>query len=559
MRVVWLLFRVCGPAIFPLTLLVVLSAGATVFALKLVGQQLSGEVPDGTPMGLYFVGAVSLLIGSRLISRNLLDYFAMRAIVQIRYNLVQNILGLPLKQIEELGVPRIMALVFDDVVRIGAGLSGLPNFLGHVIVLAGCLIYLGFVSLYGLVALVGVLVLGVFGYRWLLLLAMHAQRDARRARDDLYELTGGMTRGVKELRFNAFRQRHLFEDSFSTTLDYHFKRSLLGAIFATTGLTLSQVLYFICLGVIVFAVPQLTPLDSGVLTKFAVIVLYLPAPIEGIVQFFSTLASAQISIERLEQTGVLGKELHHRPASPDIAEHGPLESLSVEALEYEHRSAHDGGRSFHVGPLNLSFRPGEIVFLVGGNGSGKTTALKVITGLYEADTGKIQLNGQLITKDNMNWYRQHFSGVYSDYHVFDSYAPNANNETFSHAENAKGHLDRLNLSHVVKLTGEKLSTTTKLSTGQRKRLALLTVLLDDKPVVVFDEWASDQDPAFRAEFYTSILPELAAQGKVVLVVTHDDDYFSVADRIITFRYGQVESDVLNKRELVRRPAIINEG
>ncbi len=559
MRVVWLLLRVCGPAVLPLTVLVLLSAAATIYALQLIGRELSGEIPEGTPAGWLFTGAVIVLVLSRLISRNLLDWLSMRAIKTIRYNLARNVLNLPLRRVEELGVPRIMALLFDDVVRIGAGLSGLPNFLGHVIVLVGALVYLGFIATSGLVALVTVLVLGVVGYRWLLAMATQAQRDARAARDDLYELAGGMTRGVKELRFNAYRQNVLFQKSFSKMLDRHFRRSLVGAIYATTGLTLSQVLYFVCLGVIVFAVPLFSPIGTPALTKFAVIVLFLPAPIEGIVQFFSTLTAAQVSIERLDQLGVLGAKLHVREAPPTIAKFGPVDRLSLERLEYEYDDPSGKDRSFQVGPLDLSFTPGEIVFFVGGNGSGKTTAAKVIASLYEAKSGMIRLNDTRVTPENVDWYQQHFAAVFSEYHVFDAYTPNAQDNQTVHAEKAQQHLEQLMLGHVVSVEDGILSTTTALSSGQRKRLALLTVLLDDKPILIFDEWASDQDPAFREVFYLKILPELASQNKVVIVVTHDDDYFSVADRIVKFRYGQVESDSPNTRTLSRRTSVANQA
>ncbi|MDQ7733120.1 cyclic peptide export ABC transporter [Halomonas sp. SpR1] len=558
MNVTLLLFRICGKAILPLTILVLLSAGSTILALQLIGRELAGEIPEGMSAGLWFSGAVVLLVVSRLVSRNLLDWLSMRAIARIRHNLAKNILRLPLTRIEELGVPKIMAHVFDDVARIGAGLSGLPNFLGHVIVLIGAMTYLGFVSTAGLAALLTVLILGVICYRWLLAMAMNAQRDARNARDGLYDLTGGMARGAKELRFNAHRKHHFFEKSFSNMLDRHFRKSLLGAVYATTGLTLSQVLYFVCLGVIVFAVPQFVVLDRAALMKFAVIVLYLPAPIEGIVQFFSTLTTAQVSIERLQELGVLDENLHRHEASAAIVGHGAVESLSVSSLEYTYKQAEAEERDFHVGPLDLVFRPGEIVFFVGGNGSGKTTSAKVITSLYEADSGTIHLNGQPISADNIDWYRQHFAGVFSDYHVFDAYPSGSQHCDQEVASTAERYLERLELEKVVRLEGGMLSTTTALSTGQRKRLALLVVLLEDKPVVIFDEWASDQDPAFRETFYLRLLPELAARGKIVIVVTHDDDYFAVADRIVTFRYGKVESDLPNERMLVRRPAVRSE-
>jgi putative ATP-binding cassette transporter len=76
-------------------------------------------------------------------------------------------------------------------------------------------------------------------------------------------------------------------------------------------------------------------------------------------------------------------------------------------------------------------------------------------------------------------------------------------------------------------------STTRLSAGQRRRLALLQVFLDRRPVVALDEWAAEQDPIFRRVFYTELLPELQRRGATVVAITHDDRYFHIADRCVT--------------------------
>ena len=80
-------------------------------------------------------------------------------------------------------------------------------------------------------------------------------------------------------------------------------------------------------------------------------------------------------------------------------------------------------------------------------------------------------------------------------------------------------------------------STTHLSHGQRQRLALLGAYLEDRPIYVFDEWAANQEPQFRNIFYRQILPELKARGKLAVVISHDDRYFDVADRLIRLTSG----------------------
>ena len=180
-------------------------------------------------------------------------------------------------------------------------------------------------------------------------------------------------------------------------------------------------------------------------------------------------------------------------------------------------------------------RPGELVFLVGGNGSGKSTLAKIITGLYAPESGEIRLDGKRITDANRDDYRQLFSAVFGDFYLFENLLGLGDGNLDGQA---REYLEHLHLDHKVKIRNGELSTTS-VSQGQRKRLALLTAYLEDRPFYMFDEWASDQDPYFKNVFYTRLLPELKARGKAVLVISHDDKYFDAADRVIKLDYGKL--------------------
>src|SRR5690606_22888216 len=201
-----------------------------------------------------------------------------------------------------------------------------------------------------------------------------------------------------------------------------------------------------------------------------------------------------------------------------------------------HRYFHESADElFALGPVNLNFAPGQIHFLVGGNGSGKTSLAKLIVGLYRPEEGQVLLNGQPVGDEGRDAYRQHFSAIFSDFHLFEQLldAPGAELD-------AKGNalLAKLHLQHKVQVR-QGAFTTRALSQGQRKRLALVVAYLEDRPFLVFDEWAADQDPLFKDVFYRTLLPELKAMGKTVLVISHDERYFDVADRLIRMENGQV--------------------
>ena len=202
---------------------------------------------------------------------------------------------------------------------------------------------------------------------------------------------------------------------------------------------------------------------------------------------------------------------------------------------------HFAETGFHLGPMSISFKSGEITFIVGGNGSGKSTLAKLITGLYTPTSGAIYLNGQPVTPENLEWYRQHFSAIFSDFYLFESYL-GFNDRHLD--QRVQGYLQQLELDHKVQVNNGVLSTI-NLSQGQRKRLALLTTYLEDRPIYVFDEWACDQEPRFRKLFYTQILTDLKAKGKTVIVITHDEHYFQLADHLVKLDYGKVEFDQLH--------------
>jgi putative ATP-binding cassette transporter len=282
-------------------------------------------------------------------------------------------------------------------------------------------------------------------------------------------------------------------------------------------------------------VPTLAHFDQKTLTGYVVVTLFLMGPLAGVLSSFSLFGRANVALQKIQSLG-LSLQDHSREDCP-IDQPEPqmsFERLQLAGVTHTYHVEHEDSQ-FTLGPINLTFQPGELVFLVGGNGSGKSTLAKIITGLYLPEAGEIKLDGQPITDKNRDEYRQLFSAVFADFYLFDKMLGLKNGNMDAQA---KEYLKRLHLHHKIKINNGVLSTTA-VSQGQRKRLALLTAYLEDRPFYLFDEWASDQDPTFKKVFYMQLLPELKARGKTVLVITHDDHYFDVADRIIKLDYGQL--------------------
>jgi putative pyoverdin transport system ATP-binding/permease protein len=249
------------------------------------------------------------------------------------------------------------------------------------------------------------------------------------------------------------------------------------------------------------------------------------------------LGRAGVSLENVESLNLSLQEKVEEAAKVEPAMAGKLESLELRGVTHTYYREQENS-TFTLGPINAKVQAGEMVFLVGGNGSGKTTLAKLITGLYAPEGGEVRLNGQAVTSADREFYRQHFSAVFSDFFLFESLLGITIDDLQGSADR---YLTQLQLNHKVEIKDGTLSTV-DLSQGQRKRLALLTAYLEDRPFYVFDEWAADQDPEFKNVFYYKLLPELKARGKTVLVITHDDRYYSIADRIIKLEDGKLKYD-----------------
>jgi len=303
-------------------------------------------------------------------------------------------------------------------------------------------------------------------------------------------------------------------------------------------------MFYALLGMTVFWFPTLLALEARAVIGTLLLLLYMRAPLEGIFAWLPSFGQASVALGKIEELGLslTGGEDVSREILPETV------WQSVELDHVTHCYRHDGEQEeFVLGPVNATFVPGELVFVTGGNGSGKSTLAKLFMGLYEPEAGTIRLDGDTITQSNIESYRQMFSAVFSDFYLFEHLVGASQHNIDGRAQEL---LSELQLNHKVSVHNGVLSTT-ELSSGQRKRLALLTAYLEDRPIYVFDEWAADQDPVFREVFYTQILQELRSRGKLIICITHDDRYFHVADRMIKLDYGQVVSDERSDSENVQ--------
>jgi putative pyoverdin transport system ATP-binding/permease protein len=475
---------------------------------------------------------------TRFISELILMRLAQGELFRFRMRLSSQILRAGLRHLENLGPERLMTAFTDDIPGIIYGLSLVPEVCINLAISISGFIYLGWLSWRVLLLVLGFLVLGILVNQLPGLWALKFLEGARRKSEALFGHYKDLTEGVKELKLHSQRRAVFLSEVLRGTAMSRRKYYLNAFSVFSIAASVGQMLVFIAIGVLLFS-SIAGRLGMAVLTGCVITLLYITQPLQLFMNALPYLSDADIALQRLNDLTRKLEEPSVQELDQDVVTDVGLrcEDLTLKAVTYAYQSQKEK-EAFTLGPINMSLKAGQLVVLAGGNGSGKTTLAKIITGLYSGETGELLLDGQKITDDNREFYRQHFSAIFYDFHLFESLLglekPNLD-------DCARERLEQLQLSHKVTIQDGVFSTT-QLSQGQRKRLALLTASLENRPIYVFDEWAADQDWKFKEFFYHHLLPDLKAEGKMVLIICHDDHYFGVADRIIKLESGKIVYD-----------------
>lgn len=504
--------------------------------LALINDLLADPDRNGAAAWWSFGAFCALLPASRFASQMLLIRLAQGTAADLRLRLTRRILSAPLHRLEKLGAPRILASLTDDVQTLTMALTNVPVIFLHVTVVVSCLAYMALLStrLFGFV--LATVAVGILSYQLPLVWALRRFGQSRLAWDVLFGHFRALIEGAKELRLHRPRRLAFVDGQLIPTVAELRDHNVAGGTIYAAANCWGQVLFFLLIGAVLFVAPRMGGIPQTVLTGYTLAILYMLTPLDVLMNQLATMGRGAIAARAAEELGaaLAGEAREAEPAPAPAPSWRMLEMVGV--THRFHRESED--EVFTLGPIDLALQPGELLFVVGGNGSGKTTFAKLLTALYAPESGEIRLDGQRVDPDGADRYRQLFSAVFSDFFLFEALL-GLDGERLD--DRARDYLARLNLERKVRVRDGALSTTA-LSQGQRKRLALLTAYLEDRQIYVFDEWAADQDPQFKEVFYRQLLPELKARGKAVVVITHDDRYYGVADRIVRLDYGRVVYD-----------------
>ena len=356
---------------------------------------------------------------------------------------------------------------------------------------------------------------------------------------ELFEGLSHILDGFKEIKLNRAKNADLMGHIYEMSGDAR-DLNVRGALASNFNFVFSQICFYTLLGTIVFVLPHFVPTYPEVAIKTTMAILFMMGSLEQMVGVLPHYANIRVAIDNLYKLEDELDQIDERKRGIDLnssVDFVGFEEIRFEQIFFHYIDASDQ-QLFSIGPLDFSLRAGETVFVIGGNGSGKSTMIKVLTGLYLPDSGAIRIDDRLVPFAQYAPYRDLFGGVLNDFHLFDRLYGQENIDE-----------DRLNEWLRIMQLDDKTSfidgsfTNIDLSTGQRARLALIATLMEDKWIYILDEWAAPQDPEFRQYFYEVILADLKKAGKTVVVVSHDDRYFHIPDRILKMEYGQLVETV----------------
>lgn len=497
---------------------------------------ISGHTISVSTALLLFVPSLCLFIINWWYDHKFVD-LAQLAITNLQVNLCKQVIIQSSEKIEAIEPSQLKGALSADITSIQNAYQVLPASIYHLFLMIMMLSILLYMSWF--LTLTIFLVICICSLLYLLMAKLGTQhlKNARKQKDDLEMLYEGVILGNKELKHNMRRAKVFIENKISQVSLRNAKTSKRAILSFAHGNNAIRVMLNAII-ILILCVQSTLLVNHTLMITYFIILTFFTRSIYPLLSTLRQLIQASVAMQHLKKLNfILSGRKQNLDTIPDVALKSYFHQISLKKVCYVYRNSLSKSNTFQCGPIDLTFASGSITFIAGKNGSGKSSLIKLISGIYQPVSGSVVLNNNtLITSENISEYQQYFSCIYENDYLFEEIMGHKNITT----ETINYYINKLELAGKVEIVGNRLSTL-KLSKGQKKRLALLAAYLDDKPVYIFDEWAADQDPKFREMFYTTFLEELKQKNKLIIVVSHDEQYFYVADQVVFISNGKVSN------------------
>jgi putative ATP-binding cassette transporter len=500
---------------------------AGLWVIALVNRLIAGSATPDAPTFALIAVLLAAVFGFGFGAQAILTALGHRVVCEMRTATVKRLLDTDVERLETIGAPALYATLTKDIATVGQAFNRLPFVFCNGVLVLGGFLYLGWLSWQLFLLSAAVIGLGVgVAYGWVSAMR-RLMVEVRETDDCLLAGYRGAIEGRNELALNTVRKRVFHRHDVAAAAEHARDTETRADRYWVLSLSWTAL---VILGLIagIFAAGEALDLPRPHTAGFVLVLMFLRMPLNDLVGTLPILLSGKVALAKVE---ALRLEAHRpdfdrpEPACAALPAKGPL--LSLSGVVYDHPAQGDEP-GFHLGPVELTVEAGETLFIVGGNGGGKSTLLTLLAGLRRPAAGTIRLGGLEVTEERRGWHREQISAVFSTPHLFDRLVgPDGRLDE----ELAQTFLRRLRMDRKVALAGDRLSDI-RLSQGQRKRIALLAAVVEERPILLLDEWAADQDPLFRRFFYEELLPELKRGGRTIIAVSHDDRFFHLADRVL---------------------------
>ncbi len=533
MKILSLLGQVSWKKLAIAIVLSLISGASATLIIKNIHTGLKDGIQDIQGFMILFSVLLLFFSISAIISTRMLSGLTQKVLFDLRVNISKKVLEADFEKIEYKG-SNIYTILTEDINTILRMVSKLPGLFTSLTTAFGCFIYLFFLS-WELSLMVVTIFLVVF-----LVIQLSNPRlryyagKSRESMIDIFERFDELIHGLKELSLDANHKKEFINKELPEACGIHMGYKVKEDINIQLTSKISEILLLSGIAIILIAISVFDFVPLTTFSEFLTITLFIVTPLAASSEFMKLLKPVEIAFGQIESIGIeLEKiaKVRDQTLRPD-EDAGTL--IDLKDVSYEYYSLEDDSY-FILGPLDLSIEKGELLFLVGGNGSGKTTLAKILTGLYIPRSGEVIYKGDRVVESKLDSYRHQFTALFTDNYLFEKLG------YLKELDPAKARhlLKLLELDHKLKLDGKSYSTT-RLSSGQKKRLSLLTAILENKEIYLFDEWAANQDPHFKRIFYREIIPHLTNDGKTVIVISHDEQYFDLADRVVFLVDGKIQ-------------------
>lgn len=497
-------------------------------AHALIGRQVDFR------LAILFMLSITIYVLTQRYVLRIVSIEVEKIIARLRVNMANKIRHADLQAIERLGRAQIYAGVNTDTLTLSQTTP--PMLLASqnailVVFSMGYIFVLSRTAFFLTIAIVTAGIIVHFNNKKQLLADLEASTVKE---GEFFDGLTHLLEGFKEVKVSSARSKELYKHLREIATQVAGLKTATATRYSDYYI-ITQVLFYLLIGAMVFILPGMSFVFPEQVTRLTSAILFIVGPLSMTVSVVPAFRQATHAVENIERLERALDEAQREAAAKEngkIHEAPAFETLGLRDVEFSYRDA-EGKSLFSVGPLNFTLKRGETVFIVGGNGSGKSTFLKLLTALYFPDRGEIVVDDIDARALGYQNYRELFSVIYSDYHLFER------------LYGITGFEDRRVFELLKQMELEKKTAwqngrflNQELSTGQKKRLALIVSLLEDRPIYIFDEWAADQDPTFRKYFYETLLPSLKQRGKTILAATHDDRYFHLGDRVLKMETGQ---------------------